>query len=347
MKRAYFVLTIAALIVAFSGCEPSDDPDRDNASDADTDTDTDADTDGDTDSDTDSDSDSDSDGDPSYGCDKMDILFVIDDSGSMAEEQTNLANNFPTFIEVLDQYGEDLGGVFEYRVGVTTTAVSRDFLMQLPPPYPAMNQSTSGPDGELLGQDECDLGDHPWADGPGVDHSTFSCMAERGTTGSGTEMPFAAFWQALHPDFQSAPGGPNEGFYRKTENSLLVVVVITDEDDCSIQNGGTMSLSLLEGSDCNEETSTGLFPPEEMKVFLDGLTGGEGRYVVVGIGGEDAGGCSSSFGDAAEARRLKELVELCGDYGVFGNICDGDLSTSLQEALDVMEIACDDMPPIE
>src|SRR4051794_8019943 len=53
------------------------------------------------------------------GCTKMDVLFVIDNSGSMGEEQTNLVANFPMFISVLDQSGLD------YRVGVTTTG--RDY----------------------------------------------------------------------------------------------------------------------------------------------------------------------------------------------------------------------------
>ena len=38
------------------------------------------------------------------GCDKMDILFIVDNSGSMSEEQTNLAQNFPKFIDVLSTY---------------------------------------------------------------------------------------------------------------------------------------------------------------------------------------------------------------------------------------------------
>ena len=32
------------------------------------------------------------------GCAKIDILFVVDDSGSMAQEQANLTTNFPQFI---------------------------------------------------------------------------------------------------------------------------------------------------------------------------------------------------------------------------------------------------------
>src|SRR5690349_19893924 len=57
------------------------------------------------------------DGDPNAAmCSQMDLLFVIDNSGSMGQEQTNLIANFATFIDVLDQSGLD------YRVAVTTTA---------------------------------------------------------------------------------------------------------------------------------------------------------------------------------------------------------------------------------
>src|SRR5260221_14283774 len=37
-------------------------------------------------------------------CQKMDIVFVVDDSGSMAEEQTNLGANFPGFVNVLKDF---------------------------------------------------------------------------------------------------------------------------------------------------------------------------------------------------------------------------------------------------
>src|SRR5690349_15285879 len=37
-------------------------------------------------------------------CQKMDIVFIVDDSGSMAEEQSNLASNFPKFVQVLEGF---------------------------------------------------------------------------------------------------------------------------------------------------------------------------------------------------------------------------------------------------
>jgi hypothetical protein len=350
MKQA---LTGLLVLLGFAGlgsagCEASDD--RGEGADGDTDGDTDGDADGDADGDTDGDTDTNN---PGGGCTKVDLLFVVDDSGSMAEEQINLGNNFPEFIGVLEEYLTPNNTQVEYRVGVTTTGVTRNFTQTVFGMTLPMN--SSGPDGALQGQ-SCGLGEDPWLDGPGGEANAemFSCMATQGTSGSGTEMPFAAMHQALleNPDnplgvpAQSAPGGPNEGFYRKGEGSLLVIVIITDEDDCSIQNGGTMVLSMSGGADCNEETSTGLYKASKMVEFLDELTGGgDGRYVVVGIAGMPPGGCSDSgLGSAIGAKRVKELVELVGGWGVFGDICSGDLSTSLSQAMDVIQLACDEFP---
>jgi hypothetical protein len=342
MKYLIFVLVCLFGILG-AACEADDAPHGN--SDGDSDADTDSDTDSDSDTDADNDADSDSDGDtgtgvPSgEGCSAMDILFVIDDSGSMSEEQTNLINNFPKFIEVLDNYKTSADTQLEYRVGVTTTGVTRNFTQNIFGMPMPMN--SVGPDGALQGQQKCGLA-APWIDGPGATVETqFSCAANVGTTGSGTEMPFAALEGALGK--KSEPGKVNEGFYRKNENSLLVVVIITDEDDCSIENGGVMKISLTGGSDCNENTSKKLYTVQGIKDFLDDKTGGPGRYVVVGIAGPKS--CSSQFGSAANAKRVKNLVDMCADYGVFGDICAGDLWTSLQTALETMKVTCDDMPP--
>jgi hypothetical protein len=46
----------------------------------------------------------------------VDILFVVDNSGSMADEQENLARNFNTFISELTS-----GKGNDYRIGIVTT----------------------------------------------------------------------------------------------------------------------------------------------------------------------------------------------------------------------------------
>jgi len=49
-----------------------------------------------------------------------DVLFVIDDSASMSEEQVKLASNFQSFVDVLE------GTYADYQIGVVTTDVSAD-----------------------------------------------------------------------------------------------------------------------------------------------------------------------------------------------------------------------------
>src|SRR5690606_30449961 len=48
-----------------------------------------------------------------------DILFVIDDSGSMGTEQSSLARHFSAFINVLEREGLGLN----YRIGVINTSL--------------------------------------------------------------------------------------------------------------------------------------------------------------------------------------------------------------------------------
>src|SRR5215211_6641760 len=48
----------------------------------------------------------------------VDILFVVDNSSSMREEQGNLSRNFPRFIEALSQIE---GGLPDVHIGVVST----------------------------------------------------------------------------------------------------------------------------------------------------------------------------------------------------------------------------------
>src|SRR5690242_3805101 len=51
---------------------------------------------------------------------KTDILFVIDNSGSMAEEQQGIARELPAFI---DELKKGAGTGHDFQVGVVTTTV--------------------------------------------------------------------------------------------------------------------------------------------------------------------------------------------------------------------------------
>ena len=54
-------------------------------------------------------------------CNLVDLLFVIDNSGTMGEEQLNLARNFPLLVQQLEALETDVGTGADVNIMVTTT----------------------------------------------------------------------------------------------------------------------------------------------------------------------------------------------------------------------------------
>ena len=131
--------------------------------------------------------------------------------------------------------------------------------------------------------------------------------------------------------------GTNQGFLR--DDALLAVVILTDEDDCSREDNNFT----IENDVCS--TMKNVRPVAEYAAMLDTAAKGPGRWATAVIAGDKA--CKSSFGDAAEATRLKDFVSLAGKNGTFSSICDGDLSGALQKALDTFDGACKTFPPVK
>lgn len=152
--------------------------------------------------------------------DGVDVLFVVDDSGSMSEDQENLASNFGAFLAVAKSWGVD------FHLGVVTTDVED--------PKKA---------GRLQGE--------PKFVTP-QDAQAFAQNVLVGTSGSGTERGLEAARLALSPPLTddsgtpcsadsgcAAPmkcvagvcGGPNRGFLRDT--AALHVIFVSDEEDQS------------------------------------------------------------------------------------------------------------------
>lgn len=253
------------------------------------------------------------------GCTKIDLLFVIDNSGSMGQEQTNLIANFPTFIQVLDQSGLD------YRVAVTTTARQYSYTMA---PFPIPMDTGDGEDGEMLQPASCNMTKR-WIDkldpNPGT---TFACVANVGTSGNSDEMPLGAMRDAFEDRMMD---NTNAGFRRA--DALLGIVFLTDEEDCSYE----ASVSFPIGQTlCNSQME----PPANYIAFLDTYTGHRSRWAAAAIAGMGPGTCSSTFGNAEEATRLKAFVQGAGTQARMSSICDGDLSVSLQQTLALFQSAC-------
>ncbi|MFT3696043.1 MAG: hypothetical protein QM831_23095 [Kofleriaceae bacterium] len=255
-------------------------------------------------------------------CNKMDIVFVVDDSGSMSEEQTNLHANFPMFATVLSQYRTMDGQALDFRIGITTTGKHEHYDpiggIQLP--------DENGPNGGFEHQSGCGTG--LWLDQTdGNLMSDLSCRANVGTTGSSQEMPMLMAKRAVSDRIMD---GTNGAFLR--DDALLAAVMITDEDDSS-NTDDSLSVPLA-----------GITPnwnPSDEVQFFDTLKGNRTRWAAAVIAGETD--CMSNLGSAVEATRLQEFVTDANSnstQAVFSSICDGDLSIGLSKALDTFQTAC-------
>ncbi|ADO72239.1 vWA domain-containing protein [Stigmatella aurantiaca] len=193
---------------------------------------------------------------------KTDILFVIDNSGSMSEEQAAIATELPAFLEQLRQGG---GVAQDFRVGVITTSVylrtrgGVDYfaeeggrLRPVPTPgnEPSAERYIEGSDPELL--------------------EKFRRLVVQGIKGSGQETPFEAVRLAVaDPGLAELPleQGGNKGFLR--DGARLLVVVVTDEEDCSsTQRPPPVILTAETSRDlCSEQADTLTSVDEYFQIF--------------------------------------------------------------------------------
>ncbi len=145
----------------------------------------------------------------------LDIVFMIDNSGSMQQEQDNLARNFPVFISALESLPEGLPNV---HIGVVSSDLGAG-------PYSGANVEGCthlGGDGGLFqavprgNGGICASYPNPETyltvngtkqNFAGDVSSALSCIAALGTRGCGFEHQIGAVWKALGGDTGGVPGG--------------------------------------------------------------------------------------------------------------------------------------------
>lgn len=161
----------------------------------------------------------------------VDILFLIDDSPSMKEEQASLRANFSRFISVLESLD---GGLPNIHIGVTTPNLGTSAIDG----SHAMSVGTCIGDGDggklrkLPGGGPAFISDLDNGAGgrtrnyTGTLTEAFAQIAEVGSNGCGIEQHLEAVKRAL----DNNPA--NSGFLRP--NAYLAVIIVADEDDCSL-----------------------------------------------------------------------------------------------------------------
>lgn len=167
----------------------------------------------------------------------VDILFVIDNSGSMGAEQGVLAQSFASFIDVLET--QEVGA--NYRIGVTTTA--GDGVLRASSCRSRLHEFTFEWQFGVVDERQRGCLDHcafdairmtdPWVekgDGgtnipPGMTMAqVLQCIGPQGINGPGYERSLEGM--------RAAVLDPTSGFLR--DDALLAIVFVTDEADCSM-----------------------------------------------------------------------------------------------------------------
>lgn len=167
----------------------------------------------------------------------VDILFVVDSSGSMGTHQSNLANNISLFTSTFTK-----NSILNYNIGVITTdGCSSSYY------------GCTSDWGQLVGTTKVVSKSTPNGD------SILATNLKVGTSGSAFEESFAPVVQALSPAYLA---GVNLGFYRPSAS--LAVIFITDAEDQSenIDPAGLYNFLVnLKNQDASKVLSYGVIVP--------------------------------------------------------------------------------------
>ncbi len=260
-------------------------------------------------------------------CKKLDVLFVLDNSGSQADVNDELQEFvFPTLSARLLEIG---GGVEDFHVAVIDAC-----------PYPAVFHDAGGL-GDEPDYQSCEFSTgRNWMSSESDDFlRELECVTEllpinaeinddecMDEVADEDERPMLTAATALTEPLVS---GANAGFLR--DDALLLLVVIADED---------------------EDDNRGEILPADVLEPLIRAKGGVENIVVLAIGGMQQ--CRIE-GDpyfpaeypASDARRLRGLVEpfeLVG-RGIFWDMCAGDIPSAFDAAIDIADLACLEWTP--
>lgn len=246
----------------------------------------------------------------------VDLLFVIDNSGSTDNKQKNFTDNFPAFMRKLEGIP---GGLPNVRIGVVTSDIGAGGVM-------TNNGCKGSGDGgrfQTTTPAGMDCGLQPgqqWlvANNGNTQNNlmpgrtleqVFSCMATRGSKGCGFEHQLQAASVALNPRPDWNP--MNKGFLR--DNAYLAIVLLTDEDDCSGPDnagaffGGAPPAGFVDNARCAaaghlcngapvpgmdfsvplanckaNPTPNGLLPVDQIVKSIKALKGGRDEKIIIG-----------------------------------------------------------------
>ncbi len=232
----------------------------------------------------------------------VDILWVIDNSHSMAEEQSNLGMQFSALIDELTMPPDVNGdGMADYlpaqdiQMAIVTTDMG---VGEIPMDRMVTGCDERGDEGAFVLEpcngrpdDRCVVdadcqdvqldADKPYlsyrvgVDDPEQLAHDFACLAKLGTNGCGYEQQLESMLAALQKASSGQPS--HQGFLRG--DSLIAVIFVTDEDDCSVSDSvifdpsaaGNFTYGPAPSRCWDRDNSFALHPTSRYTDFLRGL----------------------------------------------------------------------------
>jgi len=223
----------------------------------------------------------------------VDVLFVVDNSGSMSSNQSNLANNFQSFTASAAQWNNN------YHIGVTTTDMDAEAgaLVRAAGNARFVTRTTT----QQLSQN-FRVGTNGSADEKGL-AAAQSALSLPLTANSQTVCTQDAQCQASERCVEGFCGGRNRAFLR--EDAALEIVLVSDEEDSS---------------------------PGDLNFYINFFRSIKGVFNtnmmhVHAIVGDVPGGCQTSSGSAVAGRRYVDVANATG--GSVISICDSNFSAGL------------------
>ncbi len=233
---------------------------------------------------------------------KIDIIWVVDNSGSMDTSQQAIAVNFQRFIDIFEQNGAD------FQMVVATSDAYKDVF------NPSLNMSIYK-NGTYVN----DLGQTVTApkilrlDTPDLEKA-FIANILRGVSGSGDERTFQSMRSALANTTNQATGFPRA-------DAFLSVIMLSDEDDFSWDGAGSKE---------NLYNDPALHTVQSYVDFLDTLTGSTStnrKFNVNSIAILDSA-CQTQLGGNGRKIAVRQNALATATGGLLGSLC-GDFGATL------------------
>ncbi len=272
---------------------------------------------------------------------KTDILFVVDDSGSMNPIQDGIKASFKSFIDRLaaSPVKNDV------QIGITTTSVDRVESANVPiptfapttsecssppnagMPFPAgALVSVSGPDDPTQRLQSTTAGTRLLSAASMTSDALVAAFQQNvqvGVCGSGKEQGLRAAKLALSSRIDD---GANAGLLRS--GTRLLVVIVSNDDDCSDPKTPPGVQFLAEGTNCEN----GAEPVQDFVDFFHGPIAGENRPVMVAtiVPLDLATGQPAACGSSEWAgTRYKAFADTFGAQAFLDSVCDASFQDTL------------------